>query len=114
MRVLSVSTALSSAVERAFALIRLIHSMNYPPLRLAEQDMSLLFFVTKLLCLLNNPSSARMSVFKSSLKTADNFTRCSTVVMGSKSQLETFAYGHTTLNTPVLVRSLKLSNVGLG
>ena len=24
------------------------------------------------------------------------------------------AYGHTTLNTPVLVRSLKLSNVGLG
>ncbi|CAF1578062.1 unnamed protein product, partial [Adineta ricciae] len=23
------------------------------------------------------------------------------------------AYGHTTLNTPVLVRSLKLSNVGL-
>ncbi|CAF1667202.1 unnamed protein product, partial [Adineta ricciae] len=25
----------------------------------------------------------------------------------------TNAYGHTTLNTPVLVRSLKLSNVGL-
>ena len=27
---------------------------------------------------------------------------------------EVFGNGHTTLSTPVLVRSLKLSNVGLG
>ena len=31
-----------------------------------------------------------------------------------KDECISFAYGHTTLNTPVLVRSLKLSNVGLG
>ena len=32
----------------------------------------------------------------------------------SSNECISFAYGHTTLNTPVLVRSLKLSNVGLG
>ena len=45
-----------------------------------------------------------------------NFTIClqSYVMLKTPQSTKYFVYGHTTLNTPVLVRSPKLRNVGLG